>query len=266
MSGGLYPTGTHRVNSAHPALLGCAAEAERIRKLPARQQASAILGLERRGLFFSKDFSKSILFSVVPPVASQHLSLLAFDVKEHDSPVVRSILERHGWFQTVRSDLPHFTYLGVEKNLLASLGLKMVRSGGRVFWVPDLTAQLVRTSQVARTISLSPRCKKGLNREIIETLRDLWVKVRKAQRARINSFWFSIGSNRQSAGLRRRDHIHIFQGRVAGVHDVVPRCRRNVNQHRRFECTPRLALNESFAAPAQDHQRLFVLAGGVPPY
>jgi len=114
-----------------------AAEAERIRKLPARQQASAILGLEKRGLYFSKDFSKSILFSVAPPGASQHLSLLAFDVKEHDSPLVRSILERHGWFQTVRSDLPHFTYLGVDKNLLPSLGLKMVRSGGRVFWLPD---------------------------------------------------------------------------------------------------------------------------------
>jgi hypothetical protein len=115
-----------------------AAEAERIRKLPARQQASAILKLEKRGLFFSKDFSKSILFSVAPPGASQHLSLLAFDVKEHDSPAVRSILERHGWFQTVRSDLPHFTYLGVDKNLLPSLGLKMVRSGDRVFWLPDL--------------------------------------------------------------------------------------------------------------------------------
>jgi hypothetical protein len=37
----------------------------------------------------------------------------------------------------VRSDLPHFTYLGVEEHLLPSLGLKMVRSGGRVFWIPD---------------------------------------------------------------------------------------------------------------------------------
>jgi len=115
-----------------------AAEAERIRELPARQQASAILDLEKRGLYFSKDFSKSVLFSVAPPGASQHLSLLAFDVKEHDSPVVRSILERHGWFQTVRSDLPHFTYLGVDKNLLPSLGLKMVRRGGRMFWLPNL--------------------------------------------------------------------------------------------------------------------------------
>jgi hypothetical protein len=114
-----------------------AAEAERIRKLPALEQAREILELEKRGLYFSKDFSKSILFSVALPGASQHLSMLAFDVKEHDSPVVRSILEHHGWFQTVRSDLPHFTYLGVDKHLLPSLGLEVVRDGDRVFWIPD---------------------------------------------------------------------------------------------------------------------------------
>jgi hypothetical protein len=114
-----------------------AAEAERIRSLPAHQQVPEILQLEKRGLYFSKDFSKSILFSVAPPGASQHLALLAFDVKEHDNPVVRLILEHHGWFQTVRSDLPHFTYLGVSKHLLPSLGLKMVRNGDRMFWIPD---------------------------------------------------------------------------------------------------------------------------------
>jgi hypothetical protein len=112
--------------------------AERIRKLPAREQGREILELEKGGLYFSEGFSKSILFSVAPPGASQHLSMLAFDVKEHDNPVVRLILEHHGWFQTVRSDLPHFTYLGVKRQLLPSLGLKMVRSGDRVFWIPDL--------------------------------------------------------------------------------------------------------------------------------
>jgi len=112
-------------------------EAERIRNLPAREQAPEILELEKRGLYFSKDFSKSILFSVAPLGASQHLSMLAFDVKEHDIPAVRSILEHHGWFQTVRSDLPHFTYLGVDKQLLPSLGLKSVKDGERVFWIPD---------------------------------------------------------------------------------------------------------------------------------
>ena len=106
--------------------------------MPDREQASAILKLEGRGLYFSKDFSKSILYSVAIPGASQHLALLAFDVKEHANPTVRSILERHGWFQTVKSDLPHFSYLGVSTNELPSLGLKLVREGGRVFWIPDL--------------------------------------------------------------------------------------------------------------------------------
>ncbi|SPE32140.1 hypothetical protein SBA2_670006 [Acidobacteriia bacterium SbA2] len=117
-------------------LLG-APEAERIRNLPVREQAAEILRLEGRRLYFSKDFSKSILSSVAIPGASQHLALLALDVKEYDNPAVRSILERHGWFQTVQSDLPHFTYLGVSKQELPSLGLKMARNGGRVFWVPD---------------------------------------------------------------------------------------------------------------------------------
>jgi len=114
------------------------AEADLIRKLPALRQASEILELEQRGLYFSKDFSKPILLSVALPGASQHLALLAFDVKEHANPLVRRILEDHGWFQTVRSDLPHFTYLGVDRRQLPSLGLKMVRSGERVFWIPDL--------------------------------------------------------------------------------------------------------------------------------
>jgi len=115
-----------------------AAEADRIRKLPAREQVIGILKLEKRGLYFSKDFSKSILSSVAPPGSSQHLSMLALDVKEYDDPAVRAILARHGWFQTVRGDLPHFTFLGVEKRLLPSLGLKMVLGGGREFWVPDI--------------------------------------------------------------------------------------------------------------------------------
>ena len=112
-------------------------EAERIRGMPAPQQVAEILELEKRALYFSKDYSKSVLLSVAPPGASQHLSLLAFDVKEHADPTVRLILERHGWFQTVRSDLPHFTYLGANKERLPSLGLKMVRNGDRVFWIPD---------------------------------------------------------------------------------------------------------------------------------
>jgi hypothetical protein len=113
-------------------------EAARIRALSPRDQIPEILKLEDQGLYFSKDFEKSILYSVAAPGTSQHLSMLAFDVKEYDNASVRSILARHGWFQTVSSDLPHFTYLGVTEDQLPSLGLKKTTNGGRTFWVPDL--------------------------------------------------------------------------------------------------------------------------------
>jgi len=64
--------------------------------------------------------------------------MLAFDVTENDNPTVRKILSHHGWFQTVISDTPHFTYLGVTEDQLPSLGLKKVTNGGRTFWVPDV--------------------------------------------------------------------------------------------------------------------------------
>jgi hypothetical protein len=113
-------------------------EADRIRALSLPDQVREILALEARGIYFSKDLSKSILYSVAAPGASQHLSMLALDINETDNPTVRSILARHGWFQTVSSDTPHFTYLGVDESALPSLGLKRVSSGGRTFWVPDL--------------------------------------------------------------------------------------------------------------------------------
>lgn len=131
-----------RVNPGlrHWAALGGLTKGEsvRIRDLAPRQQIGEILRLEKRGLFFSKDFSKSILYSVAAPGTSQHISMLALDVKEHGSTAVRSILARHGWFQTVLSDLPHFTFLGVGEEDLPSLGLKQVENQGRVYWIPDL--------------------------------------------------------------------------------------------------------------------------------
>lgn len=111
-------------------------EADEIRRLTPREQAPAILQLEGAGMFFSKDFTNSILVSVAPPGASQHLALLAFDVKEHDDARVRAILARHGWHQTVVGDLPHFTYLGAPSSQLSSLGLVRIAQGGRHYWVP----------------------------------------------------------------------------------------------------------------------------------
>jgi hypothetical protein len=113
-------------------------EASRIRGLSPYEQVSEILALEQDEIFFAKDLSKSIMYSVAPPGTSQHLSMLALDVAEFDIPRVREILARHRWFQTVISDLPHFTYLGLAESELPHHGLKRKESGDRYFWVPDL--------------------------------------------------------------------------------------------------------------------------------
>ena len=115
-----------------------ATEAQRIRALSPFEQVPEVLKLEENGIYFAKDLSKSIIYSVAPPGTSQHLSLLALDVKEHDDPQVRALLARNNWFQTVVSDLPHFTFLGVAEDRLPQLGLKKVRSGSRDFWIPDI--------------------------------------------------------------------------------------------------------------------------------
>ena len=112
-------------------------EAERVRALPVREQVAAVLELERRGIYFSKDFSKSILYSVAAPGASQHLSLLAFDVSEYADARVRAVLARHGWFRTVRNDHPHFTYLGLGERELAPRGLRKLNTADGEFWVPN---------------------------------------------------------------------------------------------------------------------------------
>lgn len=125
---------------AHWQKLGklAADEADRLAQLPIREQIKEVLELEKRGIFFSKDFSKSILYSVAAPGTSQHLSMLAFDAVEFQNPKVRKILARHGWFRTVKNDLPHFTYLGHEENLLPTLGLKKLKTNDGEFWVPNV--------------------------------------------------------------------------------------------------------------------------------
>jgi hypothetical protein len=117
-----------------------AEEAERVRALPVREQVGAVLEMERRGIYFSKDFSKSILYSVAAPGASQHLSLLAFDAAEYGDERVRRILARHGWFRTVRNDCPHFTYLGLGERQLPSRGLRRINTADGEFWVPNSPA------------------------------------------------------------------------------------------------------------------------------
>jgi hypothetical protein len=112
-------------------------------KLSAVKQIEIILKLEdEEQLWFGTFFDRSILYSVAAPGASQHLSLLAFDVAPYDDELVEQTLNRHGWFRTVPNDLPHFTYIGYNRDRLPELGLKLTERvyGERQygFWVPDI--------------------------------------------------------------------------------------------------------------------------------
>jgi hypothetical protein len=113
------------------------AQADKLKSLSPYEQVPEVLKLEQQGIYFAKDLSKSIIYSVAPPGTSQHLSMLAMDVKEHEDPKVRDILAKNGWYQTVISDLPHFTYLGVPDSELSKLGLKKTSDNGRTFWIPE---------------------------------------------------------------------------------------------------------------------------------
>ena len=117
----------------------------RLRGLPLRQQIAEVLELEKSGIFFSKDLSKSILYSIAAPGTSQHIAMLAFDVNEFDNPRIREILAKHGWFQTVLSDLPHFTFLGLKEKDLPKHGLKPVEVDGQVFWIPNVVTNTAST-------------------------------------------------------------------------------------------------------------------------
>ena len=116
-----------------------AEQAARLRTLPLREQTAKVLELEKSEIYFSKDLSKSILYSVAAPGTSQHIAMLAFDVIEFQDPRVRAILAKHGWFQTVVSDHPHFTFLGLKEQDLPKHGLKNVVVDGQTFWIPNVT-------------------------------------------------------------------------------------------------------------------------------
>jgi hypothetical protein len=113
-------------------------EVARLRALPLAQQIAEVLELEKTGIYFSKDLSKSILYSIAAPGTSQHIAMLAFDVNEFDNPRVREILAKHGWFQTVLSDLPHFTFLGLKEKDLPKNGLRSIEVNGQIFWIPNV--------------------------------------------------------------------------------------------------------------------------------
>lgn len=120
-----------------------AERARAIRDLSPVEQVAVILELEERErLYFGTFLNRSILYSVAAPGASQHLSMLAFDVAEYKDETVERTLNLHGWFRTVPNDLPHFTYLGLREEDLQGVGLKRVSydydDRDYSFWVPDL--------------------------------------------------------------------------------------------------------------------------------
>lgn len=114
------------------------AEAEVAKGMDIKAQVVQVLDWEKQGMYFSTNMTKSILYATAPPGTSQHISMLAFDVVNYDSRRVREILAENGWFQTIVTDVPHFTYLGRKEIELADLGLKKVRRNGYTFWVPPL--------------------------------------------------------------------------------------------------------------------------------
>ena len=112
-------------------------EADKARSAAIRKQVDMVVAWESKGYYFSTNFSKSIFYSVAPPGTSQHLSLLAFDVVEAGNPSVRRLLNKYGWFQTIRTDQPHFTFLGVAESELPRRGLKNIIHQGNSYWVPN---------------------------------------------------------------------------------------------------------------------------------
>ena len=126
-------------------------EALEARNLPIGLQVTKVVEWEAKGFYFSTNLSKSIFYSVAPPGTSQHLSLLAFDVVEADDHRVRAILNKYGWFQTIRTDTPHFTYLGIKELELPNRGLRNIYHGGNPFWVPSIAP--VETSGTVGPVS-----------------------------------------------------------------------------------------------------------------
>jgi hypothetical protein len=113
-------------------------EANAARSMDIRKQIEKVMEWEAKGAYFSTNFSRSIFSSTAPPGTSQHLALVALDIVEHDNPELREILARHGWFQTVRDDVTHFTYLGVPETELPTRGLRSVVINGFTFWLPNV--------------------------------------------------------------------------------------------------------------------------------
>jgi len=107
------------------------------RSLPLKDQIEKIIQWEESGLLFGTGRGICIFSSTAPPGTSQHLSLIAFDVAPPVTSIVRTLFNANGWYQTVRGDVSHFTYLGLVESELPKRGLVAVRYNGVVYWIPN---------------------------------------------------------------------------------------------------------------------------------
>jgi len=106
--------------------------------LSMQDQIEKIINWEENGLLFGTSRAVSIFTSTAPPGTSQHISLIAFDVAPPVTSMVRTLFNANGWYQTVKGDVAHFTYLGVVESELPKRGLKPALHNGTLYWIPNI--------------------------------------------------------------------------------------------------------------------------------
>ena len=113
-------------------------DVDQMASMPLPKKVEKVIDWETGGLLFGTGRRRSIFSSTAPPGTSQHLSLIAFDIAGKVTPLITALFNANGWFQTVRGDPDHFTYLGVFEGELPKRGLKQIYYQGYRYWVPDL--------------------------------------------------------------------------------------------------------------------------------
>jgi hypothetical protein len=78
-----------------------------------------------------------ILGLVAPPGTSQHLWGLAIDLRV-SSKEQRKALNQNGWFQTVKNDIPHWTYVGLTEENLPLFGFNKQVVRDITYWITPL--------------------------------------------------------------------------------------------------------------------------------
>jgi hypothetical protein len=113
-------------------------EAAQVRLLPLEKQIEKVIEWESQRLWFGTAHSGPIFSSTAPPGSSQHLAFIAFDVAQLPSQRLVAIFNVHGWYQTIKGDPQHFTYLGIPEAELPSRGLRLVYISGTKYWLPNI--------------------------------------------------------------------------------------------------------------------------------